>query len=147
MNGNQYGKFFSKGFGNFNKNFSKFSKQLNKSKFQNNFINSNLNLNKFSVSLFNNMNFHMVNMVTSMNLNSSNLGLNKVNTFESEVSQEEPTCGNEVLDLALNSNNNLMELIQNLKGKIFFFFLLKKLINLKVQLSMWMSEHQRILDI
>ena len=99
--GNQYGKFFSKGF-----NFSKFSKNLNKSKYQSSFINANMNLNKFSVSLFNNMNFHMVNSITNMNLNSSNFAFKTINAFESEVSQEEPTNGNEVVDIALKNNNN-----------------------------------------
>ena len=126
MNGNQYGKFFSKGFGNFNKNFSKFSKNLNKSKFQNNFINSNSYLNKFSVSLFNNMNFHMVNSITNMNLNSSNFAFKTINAFESEVSQEEPSNGIEVVDIALKYNNSLQELILNLKGKILFIFFLMK---------------------
>ena len=129
MNGNQYGKFFSKGFGNFNKTFSKFSKNLNKSKYQYNFINANLNLNKFSISLFNNMNFHMVNSFTKLNINSSNFALQKINSNESELSQDNPMNGNERNDVEI-SNNNLNEMIQNLKGKLIIFLLIE-LINLK----------------
>ena len=127
MNGNQYGKFFSKGFGNFNNNFSKFkfSKNLNKSKFQYNFINANLNLNKFSVSLFNNMNFHLVNSITNLNINSSNFALQKFNSIESEsITQEDPLNGNDITDLVLSNKQNLNEMIQNLKGKLIinYFF-------------------------
>jgi len=120
MNGNQYGRFFSKGFGNFNKNFSKFSKNLNKSKYQNNFINSNANLNKFSVSLFNNMNFHMVNSITSLNTISTSFAFQKLNSIDSDFTQEEPSNKNESTDMALSNNKILNEMIQNLRGKIFF---------------------------
>ena len=141
MNGNQYGKFFSKGFGNFNKGFSNFSKQLNKSKYQNNFINSNANFRKFSVSLFNNLNFHTVILNSIMNINSSGYAIQKINSLDCDLSQEDPSNANELANISLIFNNNLIELIQSLKGKKYF------LIYLIVQLSKRISEVQMSPDL
>ena len=124
MNWSQYGKTFQRGFKTSftndakNKYFSNFAKNINNNKYYNNFINANLNFKKFSISIFNIMNFQTVNYLNNCLFNSMKISSEGFNMLTTQKSQEDISAllaRVQTLN-SVSSVNNLNDLILGLKG-------------------------------
>ncbi len=125
MNWSQYGKNFSRGFNSSfsyqskNKFFTNFTKNLHKSKYVNNFLNSNLQFRTFAVTMLNTMNYQTVKFLNNFQLNTMRISSQGANMIEAEKTQEDISALLSRIQtlMSISSISYLNEIVLGLKGK------------------------------